>query len=214
MISSECLLKDQLVRFERIKRSLELAYNQVIKSLCDSSSLPYTPNIYPTPIMITRITTIHARIVRVLYYSVAYPDKNNFERLAIYPTLTLIERLPHHLAGVLGHEIAHIMALKGRVSISKSDLYSILRNREENDKSKEKKAEMEYKYFDEPILTKIIRWNRISMQKDIEEVVSNGIQQVNQQAFNRVIFKDKLENFHNFIGSKLDESERSSNTLT
>ena len=43
-----------------------------------------------------------------------YPDKNNFERFAIYPTLALIERLPNHLAGVIGHEQPHIIALKGR----------------------------------------------------------------------------------------------------
>jgi hypothetical protein len=209
MISSECLLRDQLVRFERIKGSLELAYTHVIESLSDSSPLPYIPNIYPTPNMIMRISTIHARAVRLLFYSVVYPDKNNFERLAIYPTLTLIERLPDYLVGVLGHEIAHIMAVKGQTSISKSDLYSILRNREENDKSKEKKAERVYKYFDEPILSKIVQWNRISMRKDIEEVVSNGVQQLNQRAFDRVLFKDEIEKFHNFIRSKLNESERS-----
>ncbi len=207
MISSEYIPKDQLVRFEKIKGSLELAYNRVIESLNDSSSLPYIPNIYPIPIMITRISTIHARMIKVLFYSVAYPDKNNYERFAIYPTLTLIERLPNYLMGVIGHEIAHIIALEGKVSVSKSDLYSILRNRKENAKFKEKKAEMVYKYFDEPISSEIARWNRISMRKDIEEIVSNGVQQVNQQAFDRVIFKEEIEKFHNFIRSKLNESE-------
>jgi hypothetical protein len=209
MISSEYIPKDQLVRFEKLKGSLELAYNRVIESLSDSSSLPYIPNLYPIPIMISRISTIHARMIKVLFYSVAYPDKNNFERFAIYPTLTLIERLPNYLMGVMGHEIAHIIALEGKVSVSKSDLYSILRNREENAKFKEKKAEMVYKYFDEPISSEIARWNRISMRKDIEEIVSNGVQQVNQQAFDRVIFKEGIEKFHNFIRSKLNESEHS-----
>lgn len=207
MISPEYIPKDQLVRYEMIKELLELAYNQVIESLRESSSLPYIPNIYPMPIMIKRIYTIRARMVRVLFYSIAYPDKNNFERFAIYPTLTLIERLPNHLTGVLGHEIAHIMALEGKVSISKSDLYSVLRNREENIKFKEKKAEMVYKYFDEPILSEIARWNRISMRKDIEGIVSSGVQQVDQQFFDRIIFKDEIQAFHNFIRSKLDKSE-------
>jgi uncharacterized protein YjaG (DUF416 family) len=162
---------------------------------------------YPIPIMITRISTNHARMIKVLFYSVAYPDKNNFERFAIYPTLTLIERLPNYLMGVMGHEIAHIIALEGKVSVSKSDLYSILRNREEVTKFKEKKAETVYKYFDETVSSEIARWNRISMRKDIEEIVSNGVQQVNQQAFDRVIFKEEIEKFHNFIRSKLNESE-------
>ena len=211
MISPEYIPKDQLVRYEMIKELLELAYNQVIESLREPNSLPYIPNIYPTPIMIKRIYTIHARMVRVLFYSVAYPDKSNFERFAIYPTLTLIERLPNYLTGVIGHEIAHIMALEGKVSVSKSDLYSILRNREKNVKSKEKRAEMVYEYFDEPILSEIARWNRISMRKDIEEIVSNGVQKVDQQVFDRIIFKDEIHTFYNFIRTKLDKSEHSCN---
>ncbi len=211
MISPEYIPKDQLVRYDMIKKLLELAYNQVIESLRESSSLPYIPNIYPLPIMIKRIYIIRGRMVRVLFYSIAYPDKSNFERLAIYPTLTLIERLPNYLIGVIGHEIAHIMALEGKVSISKSDLYSILRNRVKNAKSKEKRAEMVYKYFDESILLEIARWNRISMRKDIEEIVSNGVQQVDQQVFDRIIFKDEIHTFYNFIRTKLDKSEHSCN---
>jgi hypothetical protein len=45
MISSEYIPKDQLVRCEMIKELLELAYNQVIESLREASSLPYIPNI-------------------------------------------------------------------------------------------------------------------------------------------------------------------------
>lgn len=111
----------------------------------------------------------------------AYPDKSNFEMLAIYPTLILIERLSEHLTGGIGHEIAHIIALGRKVSISKSDLYSILRNREESAKLKEKKAEEAYKYFNEPVLSKITRWDRISMQKETEEIVSKDMQLISQQ---------------------------------
>jgi hypothetical protein len=142
-----------------------------------------------------------------LFYSITYPDKNNFENFAIYPTLSLIERLPDCLTGAIGHEIAHIIASEGKVSISKSDLYLILRNREENAKSREKKAEEVYKYFSEPVLSEIIRWDRISMQKDVEKTVSNGIQLINQQNFDKIIFKEKLEKYHDFIKSKLAGSE-------
>jgi hypothetical protein len=83
------------------------------------------PNIYPVPFMVARSYTVRARMVRVLFYSIVYPHKSNFEKLAIYPTLTLIERLPGCLVGAIGHEIAHIIALEGKVSISKSDLYSL-----------------------------------------------------------------------------------------
>jgi uncharacterized protein YjaG (DUF416 family) len=140
IISSEYVPEDQLVHFEKIKKTIELAYNQVIESL-NEKVLPYIP------FMITKTYTVHAKMVRVLFYSIVYPDKSNFEMLAIYPTLTLIERLSEYLTGAIGHEIAHIIALEGKVSISKSDLYSILRNREENAKSKEKKAEAGLQVF-------------------------------------------------------------------
>ena len=84
--------------------SIKLACNRVTESLSKKVSW-LVPNIYPA-LMIVRISTVHARMVRVLFYSLQYPDKNNFERFAIYPTLALIERLPNHLAGVIGHEQA------------------------------------------------------------------------------------------------------------
>src|SRR5918995_3873569 len=93
IISSDYVPNDSLVHFEKIKKTIELAYNQVIESLSEKV-LPYMPNIYPVPFMIVRTYTIHARMIKVLFYSIVYPDKSNFERLAIYPTLTLVKRLP------------------------------------------------------------------------------------------------------------------------
>jgi hypothetical protein len=207
MISSEYIPEDQLERFENIEKTIELAYNRVVESLTEKSVLPYTPNIYPVPFMIAKTYTIHATVVRVLFYSIVYPDKSNFERLAIYPTLTLIERLPDDLIGTIGHEIAHIIALKGKVNISKSDIYSVLRNREDNAKMKEKKAEAAYMYFNEPILSMIIKWDRVSMQKEIEEIVLKDVQLISQQHFDRIVFQENLNHFHAFIKSKLSESE-------
>jgi hypothetical protein len=45
------------------------------------------------------------------------------------------------------------------------------------------------------------------MQKDVEKIVSNGIQLINQQNFDKIIFKEKLEKYHDFIKSKLAGSE-------
>jgi hypothetical protein len=57
----------------------------VIGSL-NEKVLPYMPNIYPVPFMIAKTYTVHAKMVRVLFYSIVYPDKSNFEMLIIYPT--------------------------------------------------------------------------------------------------------------------------------
>ena len=206
IISSEYVPNDRLAHFEAIRKTVELAYNQVIESL-NEKVLPYMPNIYPIPFMIAKTYAVHAETLRVLFYSIVYPDKSNFEMLAIYPALTLIERLPEHLIGAIGHEIAHIIALEGKVSISKSDLYSILRNREEDAKSKEKKAEAAYRYFNEHMLFEIIKWDRISMQKEIEEIVSKDMQLISQQSFDRIVFRKNIDEFYDFIKSKLSESE-------
>lgn len=165
------------------------------------------PTIYSVPFMIAKTYTIHVTVVRVLFYSIVYPDKGNFERLAIYPTLTLVERLPDDLIGTIDHEIAHIIALKGKVNIPKSDIHSILGNKEDNVKVKEKKAEADYKYFNEPALSVIIKWDRVSMQKGIEEIVSKDVQPISQQQFDRIVFQENLNHFHAFIKSKLSESE-------
>jgi hypothetical protein len=207
MISSEYIPEDQLERFENIEKTIELAYNRVVESLTEKSVLPYMPNIYPVPFMIAKTYTIHATVVRVLFYSIVYPDKSNFERLAIYPTLTLIERLPDDLIGTIGHEIAHIIALKGKVNISKSDIYSVLRNREDYAKIKEKKAEAAYMYFNEPVLSMIIKWDHVSMQKEIVEIVLKDVQLISQQHFDRIVFQENLNHFHAFIKSKLSESK-------
>jgi hypothetical protein len=46
IISSEYVPDDRLVHFEKIKKTIELAYNQVIESL-NEKVLPYMPNVYP-----------------------------------------------------------------------------------------------------------------------------------------------------------------------
>jgi hypothetical protein len=42
------------------------------------------------------------------------------------------------------------------------------------------------------------------MQKDTEEIASKNVY---QQNFDRFVFKDKLEVYHNFVRSKLSESD-------
>jgi hypothetical protein len=45
------------------------------------------------------------------------------------------------------------------------------------------------------------------MQKEIEEIVSKDVQLVSQQSFDRMIFKEKLEGYHDFIKSRLEGLE-------
>jgi hypothetical protein len=72
---------------------------------------------------------------------------------------------------------------------------------------KRKKRKRAYKYFNEPVLSEIIKWDRISMQKEIEETVSKDIQLISQQRFDRIVFQENLNHFYDFIKSKLAESK-------
>jgi len=81
MISPDYISEDRLVYFVKMQKTIKLAYNQVTESLSEKV-LPDNPNIYPVPFMIAKTYTVHARVVRVLFYSIVYPDKDNFERFA------------------------------------------------------------------------------------------------------------------------------------
>ncbi|MGI0042423.1 MAG: hypothetical protein ACRD47_01820 [Nitrososphaeraceae archaeon] len=48
----------------------------------------------------------------------------------------------------------------------------------------------------------------ISIQKNTEETVSKNVQLVNRQDFDKMIFKENLEKYHDFIRSKLAEFEQ------
>lgn len=74
MISPDYMPENRRVYFQKIHKVIELAYNQVIESLSEKV-LPYMPNIYPVPFMIAKTYTVHARILRVLFYSIVYPDE-------------------------------------------------------------------------------------------------------------------------------------------
>jgi hypothetical protein len=66
-------------------------------------------------------------LVRVLFYSLSYPDVSDFTKFSIYIVLTVCEKFPDHLVGLIGHEIAHVIAAKGEVKLSE-DLRLILRS--------------------------------------------------------------------------------------
>jgi Zn-dependent protease with chaperone function len=129
-----------LGKYEPIVQKLEAAYQQVITSLPDKSVIPYYPNLYPVPFMIIKRYRVRLYLTQVLFYSLAYPDVDDFHKFAIYIYEGLIENFPSLLPGVIGHEIAHVIASKGRVELTKEDLALILKDRLGYINAKEKKA--------------------------------------------------------------------------
>src|ERR687885_655826 len=110
-------------------QNLQSAYDQVINSLIDKSLISYHPNIYPVPFMIIKRYRVRFYSTRVLFYALTYPDVKDFNKFAIYIYKGLMENFPDLLPGLIGHEISHIIASKGRVELTKEDLALILKDR-------------------------------------------------------------------------------------
>lgn len=199
------LSRDELLNLQK----LELAYEQVINSLLDKSVIPYYPNLYPVPFMIAKRYRVRFYLTEVLFYSLTYPDAKDFDKFAIYINKGLIKNFPNLLLGVIGHEIAHVIASGGRVELKKEDLALIRKDRLSYIKAKEKSAENVYPKFTEPLQSKIKEWNIQSAQKDIQDSVLKDAKLVNQEGFDKLIFGDKLEDYKQFIKfnlTKINES--------
>lgn len=203
MIASHYL--HDLGSYESILQKVELAYEQVISSLTDKPILPYYPNLYPVPFMIVKKYRVGFYLTKVLFYSLIYPDAKDFYKFAIYINMSLIEYFPNYLHGVIGHEIAHVIASKGRVEMTKDDLALLLKDRLSYIKAKEKSAENVYTHFAEPIQSKIKEWNVQSVRQDIEDSITKDTQLVNQECFDKLVFGDKLEDYKQFIKFNLNK---------
>jgi hypothetical protein len=108
-------------KLKPVLQNLQYAYEQVINSLIDKSVIPYYPNIYPISSKITKRYMVRFYTTCVLFYALTYPDVKDFNKFAIYIYQGLI-KFPDLLLGLIGHKIAHVIALKGRVELTKEDL--------------------------------------------------------------------------------------------
>jgi hypothetical protein len=54
----------------------------------------------------------------------------------------------------------------------------------------------------------IVGWDHISIQKDTEKTMPKNVMMVSRQNFDRIVFRDKLEKYHNSVRSKLAEPEK------
>jgi hypothetical protein len=105
--------------------------------------------------MLSRKYKIGKQLARALFYSLSYPDFSEFRRFSIYIMLSICEKFPDHLVGLIDHEIAHIIAAKGEVKLGEEDLRLILRSWPDFIEAKERTAYSIYSYFREPTKSNI-----------------------------------------------------------
>jgi hypothetical protein len=192
-------------RFRHAKAAIGKSYKAVIDSLSDKSMLPYDPIIYPIPFMWSRKYKTGGRLARALFYSLCYPDVLDFTKFSIYIVISVFEKFPDHLVvGLIGHEIAHIIAAKGEVKMSEEDLSRLLRSWPEFVEAKERMASRVYSYFGEPIRSMIERWNQIALQSETKCAVAQGMQLVDKEQFDRLVFGERIADFKQFIEVNLD----------
>jgi hypothetical protein len=202
LVSDRYLMNDE--RFRHAKLAIGKSYKNVIDSLTNKSMLPYHPIIYPIPFMLSRKYKTGKELARALFYSLSYPDVSEFTKFSIYIVVSVFEKFPDHLVGLIGHEIAHIIAAKGEVKLSEEDLRLILRSWPDFIEAKERTASSIYSYFSEPTKSMIETWNEVALQPEMEHAVAEGIQLVDKEQFDRVIFGERIADFNRFIQLNLD----------
>ncbi len=202
LVSDRYLMNDE--RFRHAKVAIGKSYQGVIDSLSDKSMLPYDPIIYPIPFILSRKYKTGRELARALSYSLSYPDVSDFTKFSIYIVVSLFERFPDHLVGLIGHEIAHIIAAKGEVKLSEEDLSRLLRSWPEFIEYKEIIASRVYLYFREPTRSMIDEWNQIAPRSETERAVAQGMQLVNKEQFYRLVFGERNADSKWFIEVNLD----------
>jgi hypothetical protein len=201
-VSDRYLMNDE--RFTHAKVAIGKSYKDVIDSLADKSMLPYHPTIYPIPFMLSRKYKTGKELARALFYSLSYPDVSEFTKFSIYIVVSVFEKFPGHLVGLIGHEIAHIIAAKGEVRLSEEDLRLILRSWLDFIEAKERTSSRIYSYFCKPTKSMIETWNVVALQPETEHAIAEGIQLVDKEQFDRLIFGERIADFNRFIELNLD----------
>jgi hypothetical protein len=186
-------------------QNLQSAYDQVVNSLIDKSLISYYPNIYPVPFMIIKRYRVRFYTTRVLFYALTYPDVKDFNKFAIYIYEGLIEKFPNLLYGLIGHEIAHLIASKGRVELRKDDLALSLKDRLAHINAKEKSAKDVYYCFRKEIQSKIKEWDMYSRKQEIEDYITKDAELVDQESFDKRVFGDRLEEYKQFVKFNLNK---------
>jgi hypothetical protein len=211
LVSDRYLMNDE--RFRHAKLAIGKSYQDVMDSLADNLAvLPYHPIIYPIPFMLSRKYKTGKELAKALFYSLSYPDVSEFTKFSIYIVASVFEKFPDHLLGVMGHEIAHIIAAKGEVKLSEEDLGLILKSWPEFIEAKERTASCVYSYFREPTKSMIERWNEIAQDQETEHAMVEGVQLVDKEQFDRVVFGERIADFNQFIKLNLDRIRGSGNT--
>ncbi len=202
LVSDGYLLNKE--RFRHAKLAIGKSYKEVIDSLGDKSMLPYQPIIYPIPFILSRKYKTGKESARALFYSLSYPDVSEFTKFSIYIVVSVCEKFPDHLIGLIGHEIAHIIAAKGEVKLSEEDLRLIVRSWPDFIEAKERMASGIYSYFSEPTKSMIESWIELALHQETEHAVTEGMQLVDKEQFDKLIFGERIADFNRFIKLNLD----------
>jgi hypothetical protein len=200
-INAEYLKGDDINRFEKIRLVIENEYSKVLSSINEPARVPYIPTVYVIPWIVTR----EIAHMRRFYYSQMSFDPKDFERWAIFSSLNFLERFQDHIAGGLGHEIAHFLQTKGKVKISRKMLIQQMEDPYYAEARKEREAEEAYGFFKEPVKSMIRKWTMLSRYREIKDEVIFGAEIIDSDRFRKLILRNRRKQFDQFIKTKIKE---------
>jgi hypothetical protein len=98
---------------------------------------------------------------------------------------------------------ANSLASTQAKELSEEDLRLVLRNWPDFIEAKERTASSIYPYFREPTRSMIEAWNQIALQFETEHVVAHGMQLVDNEQFDNLVFGERIADIRRFIESNL-----------
>jgi hypothetical protein len=90
------------------------------------------------------------------------------------------------------------------VKLSEEDLSRFLRSWSEFVEDKERLASSLYPYFKEPTRSMIVGWNQIALRSQTQHAVAHGMQLVDKEQFDMLVFGERIADFKQFIEVNLD----------
>jgi hypothetical protein len=180
----------------------------VFSSIKEPTKLPYIPVVYVISWVPMKELRSGSTIARLYHYNLIFVDPKNFERYAIFSTLNFLDRFQDYIGGGLGHEVAHIIQVKGKIEVELLQIFQYIKDPIQAEGKKEVDAKEFYELFNEPVQSTIRKWNELSKYQEIMDEVAYDAEIVNMKRFCELIFGDKEQQFEHHMTQMIAEGLR------
>jgi hypothetical protein len=198
-IDSSRLTGKFLKRFKKVEGKSISSYSRALNSLKDKKLLPYTPLARVTPFVVVKMRRMEGGLYRQTYYAFTYLDVDDFSKFSIYPSIEFLEKFPHYAAAMFVHELAHVIAFRGTLEVTREKILKELATPMKAEEQKELDVEETLQLFEEPLRSVAIEWDGVSKNKDFKDLLLERSWTVNANQFESHMFQEKRKRLDEFL---------------